>query len=235
MRRWAGVTIAAALAFGASGASAATLFFDGFNGEPVNGAAPNYSSFANFFVGEGTVDLIGPGNPYSLTGNGNFVDLDGSTNDGGYLETINQFGFNTGDRITLSFLAGGSQRGGIDGLYGGFRFFGPAAFSHVTFSTFASAGEGFAPSHTLVGSDPFVFGTDPYQLYRISFIAESSGMFTAFVGTTSNDSVGPLLDYVRISSGAVPEPSAWAVMILGFGAAGAMIRRARRNPATLGV
>jgi len=32
-------------------------------------------------------------------------------------------------------------------------------------------------------------------------------------------------------TGPVPEPGAWALMILGFGAAGAMLRRRRMRPA----
>jgi hypothetical protein len=36
---------------------------------------------------------------------------------------------------------------------------------------------------------------------------------------------------LTVSAAAVPEPAAWALMILGFGAAGAMLRRARRTHA----
>jgi hypothetical protein len=43
----------------------------------------------------------------------------------------------------------------------------------------------------------------------------------------SGEASSGFIDYVTLSSGAVPEPSAWALMILGFGSAGVMLRRRR--------
>ncbi len=65
-----------------------------------------------------------------------------------------------------------------------------------------------------------------------------SYMFTAGPGTITNiafasneyNAFGAALDNVSISS-AVPEPSTWAMMILGFGTAGGMIRSSRRRNA----
>ena len=62
-----------------------------------------------------------------------------------------------------------------------------------------------------------------------------SYMFTAGPGTVTNiafasdeyNPYGPALDNIGIS--AVPEPTTWALMILGFGAAGGMIRVSRRR------
>src|SRR4051794_36223044 len=82
MRQVAGACVAAALVLGAPKAGAVVLLSDNFDAEPVPaspGWVANYNSFANFFVGSGTVDLLGPSNPFGLTGSGNFVDLDGST------------------------------------------------------------------------------------------------------------------------------------------------------------
>ncbi len=64
--------------------------------------------------------------------------------------------------------------------------------------------------------------------------------FTAGPGTTTTiafasdeyNPFGPALDNVSISS-AVPEASTWALITLGFGAAGGMIRRSRRRNALL--
>ncbi len=36
-----------------------------------------------------------------------------------------------------------------------------------------------------------------------------------------------LVDNVALQAGAVPEPGAWALMIMGFGGVGAMVRRRR--------
>jgi hypothetical protein len=52
-------------------------------------------------------------------------------------------------------------------------------------------------------------------------------------GSYSNDSTG--LDFT-VSNAGVPEPAAWALMILGFAGAGGMLRRALRQgrgPATV--
>jgi hypothetical protein len=40
---------------------------------------------------------------------------------------------------------------------------------------------------------------------------------------------GNSLNTISIHNGAVPEPGTWALMILGFGGAGAMIRSTRRK------
>ena len=43
------------------------------------------------------------------------------------------------------------------------------------------------------------------------------------------------LSEVRFTGSAVPEPATWAMMILGFGAAGAAMRNNRRRQAALAV
>src|SRR5688500_4560905 len=203
MRGLAGVCVAAMVAMGAQSAGAVELCSDNFDAEPVPAAnwVANYGSFANFFVGsEGTVDLLGPGNPFGLTGDGNFVDLDGSSGQGSFIETIDQFDFEAGQIITLSVDVSGNQRSGVDNLFGGFRFFGPApSYTNVMLTGFSAFQEPIVPSRQLLGVDPFVFSTDPYQTYSISFRSTSSGSFSALVGTGSADNIGPLIDNVSIS------------------------------------
>jgi len=53
----------------------------------------------------------------------------------------------------------------------------------------------------------------------------SAGMFTDIV--VSQPLVRPSIDEIINPAVAVPEPSTWALTILGFGAAGAMLRRSR--------
>ena len=208
------------------------LFSDNFEAEVItdpDGWEMNYASFANFFVGGGgTVDLLGTPNGFGLVGDGQFVDLDGSSGQAGFLETIQQFDVAAGQLVTLSFSGGGSQRGqGIDNLFGGFRFFGTPVVSGVTLRGFATAETSNAPSPTLFGVDPFVFATDPYQTYSISFRTNAATRFSAVIGTGGGDNIGPLVDNVTISAQAIPEPATWGLMILGFGTAGAMLRRRR--------
>jgi hypothetical protein len=211
-------------------ASAGVIFSDNFEAETMTDPgnwSMNYNTFANFFVGEGSVDLLGSPNGFGLSGDGQYVDLDGSTGQGGYLETISQFAFNAGDLVTLSFSAGGNQREGTDGLYGGFRFFGAApAYDTITLGSFSSYQEPTSPTRMLIGVDSLA-STDPYQIYTISFRAHSAGSLSAVIGTSSDDNMGPLLDNVSLSLAAIPEPSSWTLLILGFGGVGALLRRRR--------
>ena len=234
MRGLVGICAASIVAFGASGAIASTvLFTDNFDSEVAPtppGWVANYTSFANFFVGGGTVDLLGPSNPFGLTGSGNFVDLDGSTNQGGFLETIPQFSFAAGETLTLDVLVSGNQRTGTDGLFAGFRFFTPRDIAGVSTTGFTSTQTPDVPTLELLGIAA-VPTNSPYQNYTISFRALSAGKASALVGTTSNDNIGPLLDQVTLSA-VVPEPAGWALMLLGFGGIGAVLRR-RREAAAL--
>jgi len=50
-----------------------------------------------------------------------------------------------------------------------------------------------------------------------------------FAAAGTSDSYGGYLDTINLSGTAVPEPATWAMMILGMGAAGAMMRRRRQT------
>ncbi len=88
------------------------LLSDNFNAENNGVGSYNYSSLANWNVVDGTVDLIGTGFEQDLLpNNGLYLDLDGTSNNGGRIESKSTFSFNAGDQITLSFYLAGSQRG----------------------------------------------------------------------------------------------------------------------------
>ena len=223
-----GACVAASLALGAGKTAASVVFSDNFDAETVPtppGWIANDASFANFFVQDGTVDLLGPANPFGLTGVGNFVDLDGSTDNGGVMETIRQFDFSAGSTVTLDLLVSVNQRGGSDTLFGGFRFFSPRSVDNVSLSGFTSFQEPNLPTQELLGIASLSSGS-PYQVYSISFHALTNGTISALIGTDSADNVGPLLDGVTITD--VPEPAAWSLMIAGFGLLGATLRTRRR-------
>ncbi|MGH6911978.1 MAG: PEPxxWA-CTERM sorting domain-containing protein, partial [Phenylobacterium sp.] len=65
-----------------------------------------------------------------------------------------------------------------------------------------------------------------------NFTATSNSQLLTFlsVGTPSGLPPIALLDGVSLTM--VPEPSTWAMMLLGFGGIGAMIRRRRQTLAT---
>lgn len=71
-------------------------------------------------------------------------------------------------------------------------------------------------------------GNRAWQYYSNSFTANSASTTLTFVNTVGGQNEGVLLDAVSVM--AVPEPSTWAMLILGFGVLGAGMRR-RGQPA----
>lgn len=244
MRRvfWCAVAAAAFVGWGgASCAMAATLLDDGFDAEsvPAGGWVMNDTAFTNFTVMGGTVDLLAPGNPFGLSGSGtnssgNFVDLDGSTDHGGFLATNQTYAFDAGDTVTLSVDVAGNGRGGADdSLFLGFRLMGTPSITDVTASSPFSVNQ----SSAMLSGMATVAADAPFQIYTISFKALSAGSLMGFVGTTSMDNVGPLVDRFTLQDQlaiALPEPTAWAFLIAGFGGVGALKRQVRRRRAVAG-
>ena len=67
-----------------------------------------------------------------------------------------------------------------------------------------------------------------------SFRALGAGNARIAFYTDSADNIGPLIDNVRLDvTSAVPEPATWALMILGFGLVGGMMRGSSRRRAAL--
>jgi hypothetical protein len=80
------------------------------------------------------------------------------------------------------------------------------------------------------GSSLLVFNENDYMGLRFNI---GSGVHYGVVhfGARDADGLIPLVDveYDDVAAGAVPEPAAWAMLIGGFGAAGAAARRSRRR------
>ncbi len=152
-----------------------------------------------------SVDLIGTGFYDFQPGNGNYVDLDGTTGNGnnpaGQLTSVASFGAGV---YTLSFLLGGNDR------------------TEQTQSTTISLGNW---STTLT---PTAYA--PFALQTFSFTTSVAGKLV-FTENGPSDQQGNLLDNVTLSAGGVPEPASWALMLLGFGGLGAMLRVRRRQTA----
>jgi hypothetical protein len=68
-------------------------------------------------------------------------------------------------------------------------------------------------------------GATSWSQMFVSFTA-NKGDILSFAATGKNDSLGGYIDDISLS-GAVPEPTSWAMMIAGFGAVGAAMRRRR--------
>jgi hypothetical protein len=194
-------------AFGAgmhiSDARAGIVFSDDFNSYA---GQLNWVPPANWTVSSGSVDLIGEttsGTSFDFyPGNGGFVDLDGSTNLAGTLQTTASF---LAGSYTLTFDLGGNARN--DGSK----------------ETIISLGS-FSQSIILASSAPL-------QQYSFSFATDGGNLsFADLAGGNAN--IGNILDNVTLSSD-VPEPSTWAMMILGFMGVGFLAYRRKHNRTAL--
>ena len=214
----------------ASGAQAATVFTEDFDGEFGGKTHLNYAGLANWDISEGTIDLKGV--THKVKGDGSYVELDGTSLNGGFMTTRSSFAFNAGDIVTLSFDASGNQQRKYlmsnDDLVAGFVFGGATALKDYTL------GGGFGPVNlgnfnvAKTSNDIFLDWRSVWQPYTISFKAGAAGTLKLYVGTHSDDNYGPLVDNFKLSVvTAVPEPATWAMMILGFAMTGAMVRTRR--------
>ncbi len=215
-----------------SSAAHAAGVSDNFEGY-ANQTTLNFTGFTDLTVSSGSVDLIGTPNVYGLStpyGKG-FVDLDGTTSAGGTLRTAT-FSFTAGETVSLQFDISGNQRGGADDFSYGFE----TAGSNIAFNNIAILNPGFfgglhfipdTSGPALASGVPALASTTGWDHYGIQFTAGNSGSLTAFLATSSADNVGPLVDNFNFSISAVPEPSAWALMVVGVGMVGLAARRRR--------
>jgi hypothetical protein len=135
-----------------------------------------------------SVDLVGPGFFANLAFSGNSVDLDGSTGNGNNPSgELQSVASLALGNYTVSFLLAGNLRGA------------PAQTTTVTIGAQSFT---FTPSNTT--------GYTPETLFFTNVTGQLS-----FTDSGPSTQQGNLLDNVVVTTG-VPEPSTWAMMILGF-------------------
>lgn len=125
------------------------------------------------------------------------------------LSTISQTFTMMGSTLNLSWIAAGRP---FMGCCNGDQNYNVTlnGASLGSFSTFS--GEAFTAQSLVVG------GLTDGASYTLAFQGAVNGDQTAFIDQVS-------------ATGAVPEPAAWALMIVGFGGAGALLRGKRRTVA----
>jgi hypothetical protein len=92
-----------------------------------------------------------------------------------------------------------------------------------------------------ITSDSSFFFNKPFATMTINYVATSADTAISFIETASNDGGNndALIDGVSFQgpsvTSAVPEPSTWAMMILGFCGLGFMAHRRKQNESALSV
>ena len=191
---------AVAAAFSMGAASAATVFSDNFNAE-VYGTPQ--TALTKWKITAGSIDVIGsPSYGWCGAGQGNCLDMNGSTGTAGRIETVLK-GLIVGATYQLTFDFGNNQN---------------------TKSAFVAEVLSFgfgATSYSLsIFSQPAMTASSVY-----SFVAANSKqtLFFADTGTTPGDNGGPLLDNVRLS--VVPLPAGGLLLLGALGGIAALRRR----------
>jgi hypothetical protein len=168
----------------------------------------------------GNLFLYGPGsgsaNGLTVSPDGGaFIASDPAFQNGAISQTLT--GLSAGSKYQVSFYWAAAQQVGFDGpTTEGWR---------VSF--------GGGPSQSTNPLDSNVnHGFVPWQVTTFDFIADGTSdtlSFLALGGPTATQPPFALLDGVSVI--AVPEPTTWAFLIMGFGGVGAMIRGRRRQAA----
>jgi PEP-CTERM motif len=188
--------LVAGIAAGVTSASAVVILTDDFG---VTGAKGNWGGDSVFVPIAGSVDLVGPGffdNLVHTPASGNAVDLNGSTHAQGTLGSV-QTGIAAGT-YTLTFLLAGPAPDGSSDPRSGNTSTTTVSLGSWSAVLTPTTNEAYTP-------ETFTFTTSGG---RLDFASSNS----------TNANIGNLLDDVTLAtvSATVPEPSTWAMMVLGF-------------------
>ena len=208
---------ASAIALIPASASAADLITNGsFEDPEISNACCNTvppDALPGWTVNSGNVNVV---NGTFASGAGNLAYLGEQ-----YLDLVGQGGIGSIEQ-TVSTVAGQAYN---------LTF----AYSHNLFSGLASASASFAIDG-LNGIITHVGGSNTnlnWVTYSGSFVASGSSATLNFTNLTGAGNEGIFLDAVSLNAVAVPEPSVWLTLLLGFGALGGAMRAARRKQAML--
>lgn len=165
----------------------------------------------------GTLAVYGPF-PYTSPDGGDFIAADGDPKYNGLLwQTVS--GLTVGEKYTLSFWQAAAQAK---------NKIGPTTeYWKVSFGGDVQYSDKFELEQAGIGD---------WEKQTMTFVAKQTSQVLSFLseGTPGGQPPVVMLDGVSLTAyqppvGTVPEPSTWAMMIMGFGAvAGVMRRRPRR-------
>ena len=165
--------------------------------------------------------------PSNNAGHGNFMALDGDTSYNGLFST-NLTGLTVGSVYNLAFdwasgqiaSRSGATTESLDVFVGSLNLAG-------------SANNGSSFSHTYGELSTPSGGATDWRTVNTQFTASGTSQVLSFLARGAPTGLPPvaLLDNVSVRA-AVPEPSTWAMMLVGFGAVGAGMRKRRRSTLT---
>ncbi len=203
----------AALAFSLPAQAAVNLVQDGnFDSPAAPGTFATYTngqSFGGWTVTGDSVDLIG--SYWGAPAGGGSVDLAG-TSAGGIYQTI---AAPTGN-YNLSFYLAGNPDGGD-----------PLKNVQVTLLSGLNV-DTFDFSFDTTGHSKSAMG---YILESLNIVSHGDPITLQFSSTDGNTPYGAVIGGVSLAA-AVPEPASWAMLLLGFGGIGMMMRIRARKSAT---
>jgi len=197
------LSVAALIAAGAcSSASAGVVYSNYFNtqtGGPTFTTIGTSGTFDGFSVTSGSIDLIGgywqgaPA-PVGVNGSGS-VDLDG--NSPGAISLTTSLSLAAGSYVLDFYLSGNPD--------------GTPPLKTVDVSVGSATDQVFTYDTAAMGN---THGDMKYVLETVAFTTPGATSLTFTSGDNGGTPYGPVIGAVTISS--VPEPSTWAMMILGF-------------------
>jgi len=165
---------------------AQVLFSDNFNSEDGGTGTANYSTFANWTVTRGAVDLIPFGGYFDFyPGNGLYIDTCGTVGVGGTMVTKQSFNFVPGVTYTLSCDLAGDARDGLDK-------------SEIV--TVGTNGSILSTNITLPSSAPFT------RFFFQFTVTAPTNCPLSFAAGQDGD-IGLILDNVQLTAGVLSPPS----------------------------
>lgn len=209
---WTCKFAAAAALFGltlgaAAGANASVLTFDGniCNGGQVCGNGSNIDSTYGDIAGQLDVQYA------DTDANLQFWDI-------GYNELINVAWGNHGGASSIILV----PRTGFSVTLNGFDLGAWPSAANGSQVTISAVG-----GPVLFSSGPIVVGTGNLSSHFTGGYTSASGIIINWGPDSFNTGIDNVDFTTRAVTGGVPEPATWAMMILGLGAAGSLIRRRR--------